>query len=281
MLSAREVGLTAQRELRRNLQSTKGIAMIAVFFLCGLVPSVVRVMLARAVSSSGLDDVPEVVKKELFQQGLSKLYESKAVVDYLANSPPVIYFLFAGTLTFLPLFILPIGFDQIAGEIQNRTIRYSAGRGERASLVVGKALGVWGVIAAMVGILHVTVWVIALAQGGQSFVHILSWGGRFYLFSVICAASYVGFISLMSSFFKTPIVALFVGAGTGFALWLAYKILSFFPSTQAIGWAFPNRYEQLVVSPDPLHVLGGLALFVAWGGLCVAGAAAIVARRDI
>src|SRR3954451_23818959 len=164
MLSAREVGLTAQRELRRNLQSTKGIAMIAVFFLCGLVPSVVRVMISRAVSSSGLDDVPETVKKELFQQGLSKLYESKAVVDYLAESPPVIYFLFAGTLTFLPLFILPIGFDQIAGEIQHRTIRYSAGRAERASLVVGKAIGVWGVIAAMVGVLHVTVWIIALAQ---------------------------------------------------------------------------------------------------------------------
>jgi ABC-type transport system involved in multi-copper enzyme maturation permease subunit len=245
------------------------------------VPPVGRVIVARWLSRSGLDDVPDDVKKQAFHQFLEKVYESKAIVDYLADSPPMIYALFTGTLTFLPFFILPIGFDQIAGEIQYRTIRYSAGRAERASLVVGKAIGVWGVIAAMVGVLHVTVWLIALVEGGQPFGHVLSWGVRFYFFSVVCASSYVGFISLVSSFFKTPIVALFVGASTGFALGLTYWILNAFPSTRAAGWAFPNRYEQLVISPNPTHVLGGLGLFVLWGAVCVAGASAIVARRDI
>ena len=281
MLSVREVGLVAQRELYRNLRSTKGIAMAALFFLGGVVPSVIRVWLTRLAASRGMDTLPDDAKKDLFRQGLAQIYESKEIVDHLANAPPVIYFLFAGTLTFLPLFILPIGFDQIAGEIQHRTLRYSAGRADRTSIVVGKAIGVWGVIAVMTAILHLTVWIIALAQGGQSFGQILSWGGRFWFFSVFCAASYVGYVSLISSLFRTPIVALFVAGGGGFALWLAYKIFSFIPATHSVGWAFPNRYEQLVVSPDPLYVLGGLALFVAWGGACVAAASVIVNRRDI
>ena len=47
-------------------------------------------------------------------------------------------------------------------------------------------------------------------------------------------------------------------------------------------WAFPATYEsKLLVSPDPLRVVGGVAALVAWGAVMVAGAAAIVSRRDI
>ena len=276
MLSVREVGLVAQREILRNIRSTKGIAMFALFFLGGLVPTVVRVM-ARKMAG----DVPSEVLQAAFESYLVKNYGSEAIGKYLAGAPPIMYFLFQGTLTFLPLLVLAVGFDQIAGEIQHRTIRYSAGRASRTSIVVGKALGIWGVIAVMISVLHLTVWIVTLVQGGQSVASIITWGARFLGFSVVCAGTYVGFASLMSSIFKTPIVALFVGAGVGFAIWLLNVILGFFESTQAITWIFPNRYEKLLIEPDPLRVLLGLALFLLWGGLCVTGASAIVSRRDI
>jgi hypothetical protein len=85
----------------------------------------------------------------------------------------------------------------------------------------------------------------------------------------------------VSSLFRTPIVALFVGSGVGFAIWLLNKILGVFPSTERITWAFPNRYEALLFEPDVGRVLLGLALFVAWGGVCVALSSLIVARRDV
>lgn len=276
MISAREVGVVAQRELLRNLRSTKGIAMFALFFLGGLLPAVVRLM-ARKLAG----DTPEEVAHAFFETYLSKKFGNDSIVHYLADAPPTIYFLLEGTLTFLPLLVLVVGFDRIAGEIQHRTLRYSAGRAARPSIVLGKAIGIWGVVAVMISVLHVTVWVIALVQGGTGVGSVLSWGGRVLLFSVVGAGAYVGFTSLMSSLFRTPIVVLFVGAGVGFAIWLTHGILGIFPSTERLTWIFPNRYEKLLFEPDPLVVLGGLGLFIAWGALCVAASSLIVSRRDV
>ena len=275
MLSVREVGVVAQRELLRNLRSTKGIAMFVLFFLGGMIPAVVRVMVSKWAG-----EMPEEVARSLFEAGLSRRYNNEAIVKYLGSCPPILYFLFEGTLTFLPLLVLLVGFDQIAGEVQHRTIRYSAGRASRASIVTGKALGIWGVVATMISVLHLTVWVISLIQGAPA-AGVFSWGSRVLLFSVVCAGAYVGFASLMSSFFRTPIVALFVGAGVGFAIWLANAILGYFPSTEKITWIFPNRYERLLIEPVPLTVLGGLGLFLVWGAVCVAASSLIVSRRDV
>ncbi len=62
MLSARDVGIVAQRELSRNLRSTKGIAMFVLFFLGGLVPAMIRFFLRRAAG-----DVPDEAVRAQFQ----------------------------------------------------------------------------------------------------------------------------------------------------------------------------------------------------------------------
>lgn len=277
-----EVGLTALRELRRNLRSTKGIAMFVLFFLGGAVPSVLQVLFLRLMDKATMSELPLEARQEIFEQALSKVYDP-ATAKYLSLCPPVLFaFLFKGTLLFLPVLILLIGFDQIAGDIQHRTIRYMAGRARRSSLVVGKALGVWGVITIMTLVLHVTVWTVMLVRGGDSPALVLSWGVRLWLFTVASAGAYVGLTSLVSSFFKTPIVALFVGVGVLFVLWLASTILGLFDATEVVTWAFPSAYEsKLLISPEPLKILGGVAALLAWGAAMVTGAAAIVSRRDI
>jgi ABC-type transport system involved in multi-copper enzyme maturation permease subunit len=276
MLSVREVGIVAQRELLRNLRSTKGIAMFSLFMLGGLGAVVVRIMIKKLAG-----DVPDEVTHAVFETALLRQHGSETIAKYLVACPPTIYLLFQGTLTFLPLFVLLVGFDQLAGEVQHRTIRYSGGRAARASIVVGKALGIWGVMAVMISVLHLVVWVLALTQGGKDAPAIMSWGGRMLLFSIVCAASYVGFASFISSLFRTPIVALFVGAGVGFAIWLMNGVLGHYQSTERLTWLFPNHYEALLFEPDALKALGGLALFVVWGGICVAGSCLVVTRRDV
>jgi ABC-type transport system involved in multi-copper enzyme maturation permease subunit len=277
-----EAGLTALRELRRNLRSTKGIAMFVLFFLGGAVPSVLQVLFLRLMDKATMSEMPLEARQQLFEQALSRVYEP-ATAKYLSLCPPVLFaFLFKGTLIFLPVLILLIGFDQIAGDIQHRTIRYMAGRARRSSLVAGKALGVWGVITIMTLVLHVTVWTVMLLRGGDSPALVLSWGVRLWLFTVASAGAYVGLTSLISSFFKTPIVALFVGVGVLFVLWLASTILGLSDATEAMTWAFPSAYEsKLLISPDPARIFGGVAALLAWGAAMVAGAAAIVSRRDI
>lgn len=256
--------------------------MFVLFFLGGAVPSVLQVLFLRLMDKATMSELPLEARQQLFEQALSKVYDP-ATAKYLSLCPPVLFaFLFKGTLLFLPVLILLIGFDQIAGDIQHRTIRYMAGRARRSSLVAGKALGVWGVITIMTLVLHLTVWTVMLIRGGDSPALVLSWGVRLWLFTVASAGAYVGLTSLISSFFKTPIVALFVGVGVLFVLWLASTILGLSEATEAVTWAFPSAYEsKLLVSPQPARIFGGVAALLAWGAAMVAGAAAIVSRRDI
>jgi hypothetical protein len=280
MSPVREASLTALREIRRNLGSTKGIAMFALFFLGGLVPRVIELVLMHLVDS-GENPVPEEVKRQFFEQSLLKLYENEAVAKHLAACPPMIFGLFRGTLLFVPLFVLFIGFDQVAGDVQHRAIRYVAGRSRRESMVAGKALGVWAVISTMMLVLNLVVWILAIAQKGSDVGAILAWGPRMWLFCVAGSAAYVGLVALISSFFRTPIVALFAGAGVMFVLWLTNTILGLIESTKAATWAFPSSYQALVVSPEPLKVVGGLAAFIGWGAVMVLLASLVVKRRDI
>ncbi len=278
-----EAGLTALRELRRNLRSTKGIAMFVLFFLGGAIPSVGQILLAKVVDTRTMQEAPLEMRQEMFESVLRRTKFDEATAKHLSTCPPEFFlYLFKGALFFLPALILLIGFDQIAGEIQHRSIRYLAGRARRSALVVGKAVGVWGVIAVMTLVLSVTVWAVMLIQGGYPVSLVFSWGLRIWIFTVASAAAYVGLTALVSSFFRTPIVALFVGVAALFGLWLTGTILGFFDATQAATWAFPSTYEsKLLVSPDPARVVGGVAALIAWGAVMVAGAAAIVSRRDI
>jgi ABC-type transport system involved in multi-copper enzyme maturation permease subunit len=287
MLSVREVGLVAQREMLRNLRSTKGIAMLALFLVCGLLPSLVEIFLRQGAvelgnaAGLGAGGLPEQARQELYLKALEARYGTAEIATYLAQAPSLLHGLYAGSLVFLPFFILPIGFDQLAGEIQHRAIRYSAARADRTSIVVGKAVGIWGVVAIMVLALHVTVWIIAAARGQLAIGPMLSWGGRFWLFCVVASAAFVGYGSLVSSLVRTPIVALFVGIGGSIAMAFLYLLSYLFPKLEPITWLHPVRYESFLVSPDPVHVLGGMALLVGWGAMCVAAASVVVNRRDI
>jgi ABC-type transport system involved in multi-copper enzyme maturation permease subunit len=280
-----EAGLTALRELRRNLRSTKGIAMFVLFFLGGTIPSVGQVLLTRIVDTTTMGEAPLEARQQMFEGVLTQLKYDEATAKHLSTCPPPLFlFLFKGALFFLPALILLVGFDQIAGEIQHRSIRYLAGRARRSAIVAGKALGVWGVIATMTMVLSATVWTVMLIRGGYPASLVFSWGFRIWIFTVASAAAYVGLTALVSSLFRTPIVALFVGVAALFGLWLTSSVLGAlsFDATQAATWAFPSTYEsRLLVSPDPLRVVGGVAALIAWGAVMVAGAAAIVSRRDI
>jgi ABC-type transport system involved in multi-copper enzyme maturation permease subunit len=282
MFAAREAGLVASREIRRNLRSRKGIAIFSLFLLGGSIPVMLQLFFTKlevsigGTASRGASESGRQLRRML----LERAYNAE-IADYLVDCPSALLFLLRGTLFFLPLLILLIGFDQIAGEVQHRSIRYLAGRAHRGSIVVGKALGTWAVIATMVLVLHLVVWVMTAVRGEAPAGAIASWGARFWLFSVAQAAAYAGLTTLVSSLFRTPNVALFSGAALVFSLGLANTIFGLIAATAPLTWAFPGTYEGLLVSPDPLRVVGGIALLVLWGGACVAAAAEITRRRDI
>jgi ABC-type transport system involved in multi-copper enzyme maturation permease subunit len=292
MSPLREASLTALREIRRNLASAKGIAMFVFFFLGGSLPVVAELVIIKILGRDPLAGVTPEETQQAYEQALLYTGRDAATAHYLSFCPPQLLlnpgdipfppFLFQGTVVFTPLLILLIGFEQVAGDIQYRAIRYIAGRSRRESIVVGKALGLWAVIALLTLVLNVTVWILMLARGSGSPLAILAWGPRLWLFQVIAAAAWVGLITLISSCVRTPNVALFIGVVAFPMIWLANVILSRIDSTKAVTWALPFRYaDDLLLSPEPLRVMGGMAAFIGWGAVMVAVAALIVKRRDV
>jgi ABC-type transport system involved in multi-copper enzyme maturation permease subunit len=279
----REEALVARHELSRNLRSKKGIAMFVLFVLGGAVPSVLSILIENAERAAQLDQLSEEQRREAAEQLLRAFYRGDtAVAHYLSSCPPVLLLLFQITMGILPLVALLIGFDQIAGEIQHRAIRYLAGRAHRHSIVIGKAVGVWAVVATMILVLHLVVWGVLLVRSDYPASTVLSWGLRFWAFSVAFAGAYAGLANLVSSWFKTPILALFIGVGVMFGMWLTRLIvLAVGDRIDAARWIYPATYEGLMVSPEPLRALGGCALSIAWGALAVAAATFIVKRRDL
>lgn len=278
-----EVSLTAIREIRKNLRSAKGIAMCSLFFVFGAVPSVLQVLFSKATASAGLDNAPEQMLHEARVKAYTTIYDSADIGNYLAKCPDTLYvFLLEIAFLCLPVLVLLVGFDQIAGEIQHRSIRYVVGRSRRTSFVVGKTLGLWAVVSAVMLLLHLTVWIVMLIRGTAPAGDVFSWGLRIWAFGVAYSAAWAGYTTLVSSLFRTPIVAMFVGAGVGSFLFVTYLVLrAIGERTEAFTWIFPNKYVWLMVSPDPSKALGGMALCIAWGALCVLASTAVVRRRDI
>jgi ABC-type transport system involved in multi-copper enzyme maturation permease subunit len=274
-----EIRLVAQHELRKNLRSTKGIVMFVLFVLGGALPILLQVWVQRL----GLDKMTPEQRHRLYEEGLLRAYRGDhEMVSYLSHCPPLLYFLLSGTQLFLPLLCLVIGFDQISGDVQHRSIRYLVGRVNRSSLVIGKALGIWGVLGVMVFVLHVVVWIMLLATGDDGAGVTFSWGFRIWAFSIATASASVGLASLVSSWFKVPILSLFVGLGVAFGLFIARLIvLAIGDSADFAKWIFPATYETFMVKPEALTALGGCAACVAWGAVMVALAAVIVQRKDV
>jgi len=257
--------------------------MFVLFFLGGAIPSLFQVLFLKLINTSTGEEVAEEVRREAFEKLLPLRFDyAPDEAHHLSASPSVLFwFLYRGMFYVLPVLVLLIGFDQLSGEIQHRSIRYLAGRSRRGSIVVGKAIGVWAVIAVMVLVLDVTVWIVMLIRGGYAAGNVLSWGLRFWAYAVADAAAYVGLTAVVSSLVRTPIVALFAGGAILIALWMMSGILGFFDATHNATWAFAGNYDKLLNSPEPARIMGGIVALIAWGAMWVMAAVEITRRRDL
>jgi len=289
MAIASEIGLTAARELRRNLRSTKGIAMAVLFLLGGTGGSLAYLRFTRYASEKIMQelgggipgaqlppDMMDKIKLKILQEAYPE-----ATASYLVDCPTMLLFLFQGTLLAIPLLSLLSGFDMVAGETQHRTLRYLVGRAARPSIVMGKALGLWALVGVMMLQLHAVVWVAALINHDGTAAQIASWGPKLWLLSAANAACYTGITTLMSSLFRTPAVALFAGVATLAGTGLLGLVLRFINGAETLTYLFPGKYDGMLISHSPTQVLGAIGALLAWGAVTLGVASEIVTRRDV
>jgi ABC-type transport system involved in multi-copper enzyme maturation permease subunit len=281
MTVAAEIGITFGRELRRNLRSAKGLATSLLYLLGGLGALLIAVSINKEISRFGQEVTPEM-RREMRRQVLARLYDDPNTVDHLASAPELLLALHTATLFFVPLLVMLIGYDQIAGDLQYRTIRFATVRSRRETLVLGKTLGVWATSSLLTMVLHVFAWTILVVRGEDP-ANVVKYGLHFWVCSTIYSFVYVGLTMAVSSATKTPILALLSTLGVAFAWSISRQIVRFSTNNphNLYDTLTPGHWEPNLLSPSAGTFLGGAGALFAFGAFFVVIACAVTRSRDV
>jgi ABC-type transport system involved in multi-copper enzyme maturation permease subunit len=263
MSPAAEVILVASREVKKNLRSAKGLVLLLLSVMGGALTAVVMTYAARAAQSQAAAQglpIGEIPTPQLISMfGLVRIL--------------------GVTVWLTPLLVALLGFDGISGELQHRSVRYWTVRARRASFYAGKVLGLWAVVALVTLFMDALVWVVFIASMGTP-GEVLKTGPLLWLVSLPIALAWSAIASLVSSMFRSPILALLVTFAVFFALWIVW-FAGALSQTPALQLAYPNSYKDWMIEGDAAHVVGAIAILLGAGGALTAAGALGFARRDV
>lgn len=261
------------RELRKNFRSAKGIALAVLTLLGGAGVALIMAKVKAATGQGSGVGVPVQV--------LSLAYGPETA-EWLSNAPAILFFMLNATIFLSPLLVALMGFDSVAGDVQYRSVRYWTVRSRRASFFVAKWLGLWITASAMTLAMDLIVWGVAIANRGETDTvsATLTWGLRFWALLVPICAVWSAISVVVSSLFRTPIVALLVTFATFFTLWVLSAVFVYFRIEQ-LAYLNPNQFDQLMLTPNVSRFLGGAAGALALAGVYVAGGSLVFARKDV
>ncbi len=271
-----EVGLIAQRELRRNFRSVKGIVMGVLTLLGGIGIALLRLKVEQLNAGQfDADDVQQVQSALLVKQ------YGDEMGHYLAKVPPILLGMLVITVWLCPLLVSVLGFDSISAEMQHRTLRYFTMRTRRASYLVGKTVGLWLVVSIITLVLHFLVWLLITVRGGTPTSVGFGWGLHLWLLTLPISAAWCGFATLIGSQFKSPILALMVTFAIFFVLFVLGLVGAVSQSAHWVGYIYPNTFEEWLLSPHANRVAQATAICFGWAAASTALAATLFARKDV
>lgn len=282
-----ETLLVFQHELKRSVRSAKTLVLLILYGLATTIFGLVMVAATRKLQEKLAEtlqgrELPPEALMELKMGGLSMIFgKDDEQLRYLSSMPLIVIAFAWFAMLFLPMLTALMGFDQISGELQSRSIRFVTLRARRASLLGGKVLAQLALLVGLTAVINLGVFAYAALSvegfpAGSGFVAL----ARFWALTLVYATSYVGLVALCSSLFRTPILSLL----TSIAALLAFgalHLLSLFEKLSFLKYALPSHYEEGFFQPDPLRVLGSVGAFAALAALFLVLSWLTLRARDV
>ncbi|MFT3709330.1 MAG: ABC transporter permease subunit [Archangium sp.] len=234
-----EIGAIWRGETRRALKSGRALVLLILFVLfvglaltgTGWVNHTLNAKFEQQLAMAGAD-TPEIRAKAAEQLTAQKkdmlktfVTDDEAMLDSLATLPLVLLIVFKITLRFLPLFIALMGFDQLAGEVGPKSVRYLVVRVRRSSIVVGKFLSqatLFGLLLVICTFLMVLV--AKILNSDFKAVDVALWTFKLVLSSFTLSLAYLALTALFSSLTRQGGVALVLNIITLFVIWFVALI---------------------------------------------------------
>jgi ABC-type transport system involved in multi-copper enzyme maturation permease subunit len=273
-----EIRFVVERELRKNFRSVKGIVLMVLSLLGG---SSIALLFAKysAFKREELGQIDPQQLHDFREKALEKAYDHDTAAS-LANSPELLLALLIITIWLTPLLVSLMGFDAIAPDVQHRSVRYWTLRTRRFSYFIGKFLGLWATVSAVTFVMDALIWIVCIAKGEATAGQTFSWGFRFWLTTLPMSAVWCGIATLISSLFRSPIVALLLTFVTFFVFFVVY-LIAIASDTTALYYVYPNYYDKLLLDAHAHRIGIGLGACFGMAALYIGAGSFIFSKRDV
>ena len=196
------------------------------------------------------------------------------MIDALSSVPPILLFAFWATLTFMPFFLVLFSFDQMAGDVQYRSVSFPLLRVGRATLFAGK-------LATQVVLYLVLVVLLNSVLFGMGLVMLTTFDVtaalifqlKAYLLLIPFGLCYLALIAMWSSLSRSPFIALLASFVSMSGLWvisLLDHLKGFgspWPLVACLSWLSPTHWEKGLWSPHPTTLGYTVAIYLGFAAL--------------
>ena len=276
-VSASHIRLISLYQTRHTVRGGAGLVFLMITLLFGLgvaqavLTPVEKIMAEQA--KAGVEPDAERVVSEIFEVvgrpvvqwalGIESDENSSASSDVwttflLDDRPALLSIIFLILLFGMPLLISFLAFNQIAGDVQNRGLRYLLLRTERANIFIGRFLGTAFfstlVIAFIIGTITFYLGVnIRIYSAGP----LIGWALHGFLALSVLMLPYIAICSWISASVDSAFISLVLAKGVIVGVWL-FSLLGSLVWKPAIyiNYALPWGLQNHLLHPHLSHSLG-------------------------
>lgn len=271
MTNLKDILTIARAEIGATFRGRKGVAVILLLVALAGLPSLLRIWGEHSLQAEQL--------QRAHVAALVRIYDV-AIARTLIDCPAALVVVALATFFFQPFVVLLAGADRLPAEIDSGSIRYWTVRTPRTVILLGKTVGLWGIVTlATVGV-QAAITVIAIVDAPRAWLSTLGWAAAIMLFSSATALVYTSLCIFVGVLLARPRLVFMVGLGFVFALRLA-RAISREHQADRLAAIFPGALDQLFLSAGAASKLGGVASVAAWSALLLGSAALMFRRRAV
>jgi ABC-type transport system involved in multi-copper enzyme maturation permease subunit len=232
-----EIGAVWRGETVRATRSGRVVVLLLLFMMfVGLALAVVgffnkqiNARVEEQAKAAGVD-LNDEKAKEQFSEGKKQflsvfITDDEEMLDSLLTLPLVLLVVFKLTLRFVPLLVALMGFDQLAGEMGPKSIRFLIVRLKRNNLILGKFASQVTIFTALLFVCTLLMVLVARVLNDDfSAKEMTIWTLRLLASSFVLALAYLALTTLCSALVKNGAVSLVLNIMILFAIWFVALI---------------------------------------------------------
>jgi len=278
-LRGRHVGLIAKTHVRYSVRGGAGLIFLIISMLSGLIMANVVISPVEQISkmdkeAGGAGDTKKVVDQVVHKVGIPAIKRFTSgdaeQANYLVLEKPALVSAFMVILIFFLPFLVSLGaFNQTAGDIGNRGLRYQLLRTERVNIFVGRFIGTtlftFIVLAAL--LMLVLLYLVIKAKFYPA-GDVVAWMLRGYLAMVIYALPWIALCAWIS----TAIDSAFGSMVVAQIIILFWPILTWFASqanhhASFLKYLMPWGYKWWMIHPSMSMFFAGTGVMLGFTAL--------------